>query len=166
MSNLNYNLDDLFHNTPVFAEPVIQFSSAHVDPYDDALLLTRIQRGTTDCKAFNAQVERLNHELKQEEKNKATMTEQHWKKAMTMSCKAVANEANNRKNQYDAQQKLMDLRKTNMPFFYIKGDHVKNLRELQKRTTHKQIRNEIGENLRDYENLMQQYKNMNPHLFK
>lgn len=63
---------------------------------------------------------------------------------------------------------LEKLKRTNMPFYYIQSDHLKNLRNLKSRLGKEEVQMhaEVDKNLEFYEKTFNAYKKANPHLYK
>jgi hypothetical protein len=108
---LQYNLNELFENTPVFREPVIRFQDARVNPDDDCILTTKMMRSGFDMREFNRQADRYNKETK-EETNK-----DYWEEmAQFVMNKDTRKKVIQRKNEYIALHELDRLKRTNLPF--------------------------------------------------
>lgn len=160
-SNLHYDLTELFERTPIFPEPVMRFQDCQVDPNADMILATKMMRPGTDCKEFNRQADRFNEDAQQKgDKN-------YWDDMQNLVMNTSARKiVMGKKQEYIALHDLDKLKRNNMPFYYIKSDHVACLRNLQQRTKQPQMKKEVEANLKTYEKIMQAYKKANPHLFK
>lgn len=152
---------ELFHHTPVFYEPVLNFASALVDPRDNAALNAKVNSGG-GCSEFNQQAARFKRDIEDLHE-----PQNHWTQILKLVENKVVQEAVfQRKQEYEHHSELQRLRKSNLPFFYVHNDHLRRLKDLQRRTEEPGLKQEVQKQAEHFENVLKHFKQQNPHLFK